>query len=81
MQITRAQILDKKKLKRKRVGRFGSALDNVKREIAIWKKLSHKHCVQLYEVRLRLKMRTISSSCQHALIHNTLPIGGSQVLC
>ena len=42
--------LKKSMLKRKRFGRFGSALDNVKKEIAIWKKLRHPHLVKLFEV-------------------------------
>ena len=44
------KVLNKKKLKRKRVGRFGNALQNVKKEIAVWKKLDHPHVVPLFEV-------------------------------
>ena len=44
------KVLNKKKLKRKRVGRFGNALQTVAREIAIWKKLDHANVVPLYEV-------------------------------
>lgn len=29
---------------------FSNALANVAKEIAVWKKLDHMHCVQLYEV-------------------------------
>ena len=43
------KILDKRKLKRKRVGRFSNA-QGVQREVAVWKKLDHKHCVKLFEV-------------------------------
>jgi serine/threonine protein kinase len=44
------KILDKRALKRKRVGRFGNALQGVQREVAIWKKLDNVHCVNLFEV-------------------------------
>jgi len=44
------KILDKKKLKRRRIGRFGNALQEAQKEIAIWKKLDHPHCVNLKEV-------------------------------
>ena len=37
-------------LKRKRVGRFGNELQNVAREIAVWKKLSHPNVLQCIEV-------------------------------
>ena len=30
--------------------RFGNALDNVKKELAIWKKLDHENVVHLYEI-------------------------------
>ena len=37
-------------LKRKRVGRFGNELQNVAKEIAVWKKLSHPNVLQCIEV-------------------------------
>jgi serine/threonine protein kinase len=45
-----AKIVNKSILKRKRVGRFGTALDSVKKELAIWKKLNHENIVHLVEV-------------------------------
>eukprot|EP00947_MAST-08B_sp_MAST-8B-sp1_P000840 g840.t1 len=42
--------LKKSMLKRKRYGRFGNALQNVQKEIAIWKKLRHPNVVRLHEV-------------------------------
>lgn len=30
--------------------RFGTALDNIKKELAIWKKLDHENVVVLFEV-------------------------------
>eukprot|EP00742_Colponemidia_sp_Colp-10_P007941 GILJ01008568.1.p1 GENE.GILJ01008568.1~~GILJ01008568.1.p1 ORF type:complete len:556 (+),score=63.20 GILJ01008568.1:154-1821(+) len=44
------KIINKALLKRKRIGRMGTALDNVRKEIAIMKKLTHPHVVTLYEV-------------------------------
>ena len=44
------KVLDKKRLKRKRMGRRKTALDLVKTEIAVWKKLQHRNIVTLYEV-------------------------------
>ena len=32
------------------VDRFGNALDNVKKELAIWKKLDHENVVSLVEI-------------------------------
>lgn len=43
------KILRKSLLKKKRIGRFGNALQNVEREVAIWKKLDHPHIVRLVE--------------------------------
>jgi serine/threonine protein kinase len=43
------KIFDKKRLKRKRVGRFGNAMDSVHRELAVWKKLHHPHVLPLIE--------------------------------
>ena len=44
------KVLNKKKLRRKRIGRFGNALQNVSKEIAVWKLLDHPNVVPLYEV-------------------------------
>ena len=44
------KVLDKKRLRRVRMGRMKTALDNVKTEIAVWKKLEHENVVTLYEV-------------------------------
>lgn len=49
-ELRAVKILPKSFLKRKRVGRFGTAFDNVQKEIAVWKKLDHKHVVKLFEV-------------------------------
>ena len=45
-----AKVVNKSILKRKRVGRFGTALDGVKKELSIWKKLNHENVVNLVEV-------------------------------
>jgi len=44
------KILNKRRLKKKRIGRFGNALKEVQKEIAVWKKLRHQNVVPLYEV-------------------------------
>jgi serine/threonine protein kinase len=44
------KIVEKKKLKKIRVGRFGNALQSVKKELNLWKKLKHRHIVVLREV-------------------------------
>mmetsp|Transcript_29897 Transcript_29897/g.47505 ORF Transcript_29897/g.47505 Transcript_29897/m.47505 type:complete len:488 (-) Transcript_29897:2952-4415(-) len=44
------KVLDKKRLTRKRVGMFDNAYSNVKREIAIQKKLKHPNVLPLVEV-------------------------------
>ena len=44
------KILKKLALQRQRQGRFGSALDSVKIEIATMKLLDHPNCVHMYEV-------------------------------
>ena len=44
------KVLDKKALRRQRVGKRGNALQNVQREVAVWKKLDNQHCVKLFEV-------------------------------
>lgn len=45
-----AKIVNKKALKRIRVGRFGNALQSTKKELAIWKRFKHRHIVVLHEV-------------------------------
>ena len=45
-----AKVVNKSILKRKRVGRFGTALDNIKKELSIWKKLNHDNVVNLIEI-------------------------------
>ena len=35
------KVMHKSQLRRKRVGRFNNELDNVSREIAVWKKLKN----------------------------------------
>lgn len=47
--VRAVKIIRKSVLKRKRVGRFGNALQTVLREIAIWKKLDHPNVVTLFE--------------------------------
>ena len=44
------KVMDKKRLKRKRVGRFSNALQLLKKEIAVWKKVTHPNVVNLVEV-------------------------------
>ena len=44
------KVMDKKRLRRKRIGRFSNALQSLKKEIAVWKKVSHPHVVNLVEV-------------------------------
>ncbi|RLN60011.1 hypothetical protein BBJ28_00001377 [Nothophytophthora sp. Chile5] len=45
-----AKTVNKKALKRVRVGRFGNALQTVKKELDIWKRFKHRHIVVLREV-------------------------------
>lgn len=42
--VRAVKIIRKSVLRRKRVGRFGNALQTVQREIAIWKKLDREPC-------------------------------------
>lgn len=44
------KVMDKKRLKRKRIGRFSNALQLLKKEIAVWKKVTHPNIVNLVEV-------------------------------
>ena len=43
--------LNKRVLRRKRVGRTGNALELVQKEVEVWRKLNHKHTVALLEVK------------------------------
>jgi hypothetical protein len=43
-------VLDKKRLLRKRIGKDSNALQKVKMEIAVWKRLIHPNCLTLLEV-------------------------------
>lgn len=49
-EVFAAKIVNKKALKRIRVGRFGNALQSVKKELTIWRKFKHRHIVVLREV-------------------------------
>ncbi len=44
------KVLDKKRLLRKRIGKDSNALQKVKMEIAVWKRLIHPNCLTLLEV-------------------------------
>lgn len=44
------KIMRRSQLRRRRVGRFGTALDTAKREVAVWKRLRHPHVARLVEV-------------------------------
>lgn len=45
-----AKVMDKVKLQRKVISKTQSALDNIKQEMAIMKKLDHPYLVKLFEV-------------------------------
>lgn len=45
-----AKVMNKLKLQKKAISKTQSALDNIKQEMAIMKKLDHPHLVKLYEV-------------------------------
>ena len=64
------KTMSKRRLKRKRVGRRGSALDNVQREIAIWKKLHHPRIVPLVEI-------INDENCDLLFLVSTLVSGGA----
>jgi serine/threonine protein kinase len=49
-EVVAVKIMSKTRLRRKRVGRFNTALDNAMREIQIWKTLDHQHVVKLLQV-------------------------------
>jgi len=44
------KVLKKSALKKMRVGRTGSALDNMATEIATMKKIAHPNCVHMHDV-------------------------------
>jgi len=44
------KIMNKKRLKKKRMGRFSTALQTAQKEIAVWKKLRHPNVVSLHDV-------------------------------
>jgi hypothetical protein len=44
------KIIHKGALQRKRIGRFGNALESIQSEVVIWSKLKHANIVQLFEV-------------------------------
>ena len=44
------KIMNKKRLKKKRMGRFSTALSAAQKEIAVWKKLRHPNVVSLHDV-------------------------------
>ncbi len=44
------KIMNKKRLKKKRMGRFSTALATARKEIAVWKKLRHPNVVSLHDV-------------------------------
>ena len=45
-----AKVMRKSALKRRRVGRFSTALAHAQREVALWKKMRHPHLVSLHDV-------------------------------
>ena len=44
------KLLNKPQLKKKRIGRFTTALESLHKEVAVWKKLNHIHVCNLFEV-------------------------------
>jgi hypothetical protein len=73
--VRAVKILKKSFLKRKRIGRFGNALQNVQREIAVWKKLDHPNVVVLFEAGF-----SVDSSCTILLATVLLSCFSSQVI-
>ena len=57
--IAAVKVVSRSILRRKRVGRFGSAYDSVMGEIAVMKALDHPNIVRLYEVIEEIPIRTI----------------------
>ena len=49
-ELVAVKVLRRSLLKRQRVGRFGNALDTLRKEIAVMKKVNHPNCVKLFEV-------------------------------
>lgn len=48
--IADCAVIHCKALKKVRVGRFGNALETIKKELTIWQKFKHRHIVVLREV-------------------------------
>ena len=49
-EVLAMKVMDKKRLLRKRIGKDSNALQKVKMEIAVWKRLIHPNCLTLLEV-------------------------------
>lgn len=59
------KVLRRSALKRMRQGRTGSALDNLKTEIATMKKISHPNCVQMFDVILDPEQDEVRARHRH----------------
>lgn len=58
-------------LKRVRIGRFGNALQTVKKELSIWKRFTHRHIVILREVIDTDGASRMYSSCSSRIVATT----------
>jgi hypothetical protein len=59
------KVLRRSALKRMRQGRTGSALDNLKTEIATMKKIGHPNCVQMFDVILDPEQDEVCARHRH----------------
>ena len=59
------KVLRRSALKRMRQGRTGSALDNLKTEIATMKKIGHPNCVQMFDVILDPEQDEVCACHRH----------------